>query len=79
VVIVDSLQEAVRRITAFEGLAPDFQLTLSEQMLDPAGIHMAILTDHILARGWEPDGFSQGDGFRIYRYKVLDQGGRDWS
>lgn len=69
--IIDSVQEAVQRIATFEGLASDFQLTLSEQLLDPVGIHMAIITDHTLARGWVPDGFTQGDGFRTYRYKDL--------
>lgn len=68
-IIADSLQEALRLIATFEGSAADFQLTLSEQLLDPVGIHMAVITDHLLARGWEPDGFTQGDGFRAYRYR----------
>ena len=71
-VVVDSVQEAVQRVTAFEGVASAFQLALSEQLLDPLGIHMAIITDHILARGWQPDGFTQGEGFRTYRYRELD-------
>lgn len=30
---------------------------------------MAIITDKVLARGWEPGGFIQKDGYRIYLYK----------
>jgi hypothetical protein len=36
---------------------------------------MAIITDSILAREWEPNGYLQENGFRIYRYKRLGIGG----
>jgi len=67
--IVDSVEDAVRQIAEFEGSVFDFRLALSERLLDPIGVNMAIITDHILKRGWLPDGFSQGDGFRTYHYK----------
>jgi hypothetical protein len=69
--IVDSVQDAVQEVVAFDGCASDFRLTISQQLLDPVGINMAIITDHILKRGWEPDGFSEGNGFRTYRYKEM--------
>ena len=30
---------------------------------------MAVITDGILAREWEPDGYIQEHGYRIYKYK----------
>jgi hypothetical protein len=30
---------------------------------------MAIITDRVLQRGWEPNGFVQKNGYRIYLYK----------
>ena len=41
-------------------------------MLDPVGVNMAIITDKILARGWEPNGFTQHAGYRLYRYKSME-------
>lgn len=70
--IIDSVQEAVRQVVTFEGDPEDFQLTISQQLLDPVGVNMAIITDYVLKRGWEPNGFSQGDGFRTYRYKGME-------
>jgi len=35
---------------------------------DPLGMNMAILLDALLDKGWEPAGFEQQDGYRIYRY-----------
>ncbi|MFC5740807.1 hypothetical protein [Dyella tabacisoli] len=70
--IIDSVQDAVQQVAAFEGQASDFRLTISQQLLDPVGINMAIITDHVLKRGWEPDSFLQGDGFRTYRYKNME-------
>jgi hypothetical protein len=32
---------------------------------------MAVILDKILGMGYEPDGFSEADGGRIYRYKVM--------
>ncbi len=33
---------------------------------------MAIIIDAIRVSGWEPNGFEQHDGYRIYRYKSLE-------
>jgi hypothetical protein len=39
--------------------------------LDPVGINMAIIADAILAREWEPDGYTEASGYRIYKYKTM--------
>lgn len=40
---------------------------------DPVGAGMAMVVDMFLAKGYEPDGFEQREGFRIYRYKPFDE------
>lgn len=67
---VADIDDVITLISAYEGSAEDFALPVSEVLLDPAGIIMAVITDRILERGWEPDGFLQEDGYRIYRYKT---------
>jgi hypothetical protein len=37
--------------------------------LDTVGAGMAMILDVFLSKGYEPDGFEQCDGFRVYRYK----------
>jgi hypothetical protein len=36
------------------------------------GIAMAIVTDAVLAKGWDLNGFDQRDGYRVYKYKWPD-------
>ena len=43
----------------------------ADELLDPMGINMALITDAILAREWEPDGYTEANGCRIYKYKAL--------
>jgi len=38
---------------------------------DHMGVAMAAVLDAVLGRGFEPDGFEQRDGFRLYRYKMM--------
>jgi hypothetical protein len=45
-------------------------LPISDELQDPVGVNIAINTDCALAKGWEPNGFEQRDGFRIYHYKL---------
>jgi hypothetical protein len=40
--------------------------------MDPLGANMAIVTDAILKRGWEPDGFEDKGDHRLYLYKAMD-------
>ena len=65
------LGAAKSAIDSFEGEPAEFELPISDELNDAMGINMAILTDAILAKGWEPDGFTQEAGFRVYRYKLL--------
>jgi hypothetical protein len=70
---IASVQEGMRLVDTYEGHVKDFRLAVAESLLDPVGINMAIITDRILARGWQPDGFIQGDGCKIFRYKEFEQ------
>jgi len=68
---VTTVEEAQEIIRSYQGKPEDFRLSVAEGLLDPVGINMAIITDAIVAREWEPDGFIQEKGFRIYKYKEL--------
>ena len=68
---IKNIEHAIRLIDAFEGRPEDFELAVSDELQDPVGMNMALITDHILKKGWVPDGFEEREGWRIYRYKVL--------
>ena len=68
---VTSVNEALKLVNSFVGKPEDFQLPIPETLLDAVGINMAVITDRVLRRGWQPDGFTQGPGYRLYRYKAL--------
>jgi hypothetical protein len=70
---IASIQEGVQLVESFHGRPEDFRLPIPEQLLDPYGVNMAMITDRVLERGWQPDGFSQADGYRIFRYKEMTQ------
>jgi hypothetical protein len=67
-----TVAEAKRLIDSFKGKPEDFELPISNELLDPVGINMAIITDAILAREWEPNGHIEGHGCRIYKYKAME-------
>jgi hypothetical protein len=68
---IGSVQDALMLIESFRGNPDDFQLAVPDTLLDAIGINMALITDRILQRGWQPDGYTQQQGFRLYRYKKL--------
>jgi hypothetical protein len=68
----NNVNEAVSSIDAFEGNPEEFVLAISDNLQDPIGINMSIITDRILAKGWEPNGFEQKNGFRLYLYKRME-------
>ena len=70
---ITSVQEGVRLVDSFKGKAQEFVLAVPDSLLDSVGVNMAIITDRVLARGWQPDGFTQAKGHRIFRYKELKQ------
>jgi hypothetical protein len=62
---------AMAAVDSFTGDPEDFVLAVSECLLDPMGVNMALITDRVLARKWEPKGFEQRPGLRLYRYKKM--------
>ena len=69
---IGSVQEALALIDAHHGEAEDFTLAVPDSLQDPTGMNMALITDRILARGWQPDGYTSQPGIRLYRYKPLE-------
>jgi hypothetical protein len=69
---VTSVEEALKLVDSFAGSPADFQLCIPDEFIDPVGWNMARITDRILARHWTPDGFSQAQGYRIYKYKAWE-------
>jgi hypothetical protein len=67
---VNTVNDALRVIDSHDGLPEEFLLPISEELLDPVGVNMVIICDRILSRNWEPNGFEQRIGFRIYRFKA---------
>lgn len=68
---IESVQEAITLLGRYTDAPEDFLLPISDSLLDPAGINMAIITDKVLALGWEPNGFTQNQSFQVYRYKEM--------
>jgi hypothetical protein len=66
----NDVDEAAKYVDAFKGNPEELELAISDELQDPIGINMALITDRILAKGWEPDGFKQEKGYRIYLYKA---------
>ena len=66
-------------ISQLEGISPGseqgFELWVPKHLTfrgqpTRSDIAMAIILDKILGKGYEPDGFSDAEGGRIYRYKT---------
>jgi hypothetical protein len=70
--LISSVPEGIKLIDSFVGNPEDFELAVPETLLDLVGVSMAIITDRVLARGWQPDGFTQHPGYRLFRYKELE-------
>lgn len=54
---ITSIQEAKTFVDSFNGHPTEFQLVMPDELNDPIGMNRAIITDRVLARGWQPDGF----------------------
>ena len=70
--IVTSTEDALALIDAHEGTPESFSLCISDSLIDPVGVNMAIITDRILGRGWEPAGFTQENEYRVCTFKELE-------
>ena len=67
----EDAKDAADYVDRFEGKAADLRLPISDGLLDPLGINMALITDKILDKGWEPDGYEEKEGYRVYKYKEM--------
>jgi hypothetical protein len=67
-----SVKEGMDLVDLFTGSPREFELAVPDVLLDPVGISMALITDRVLRRGWQPNGFIQHEGFRLYSYKELE-------
>ena len=66
------VQEAAQYIENYEGKASELKLGICESLLDPVGINMSIITDKVLEKGWEPNGFEEKENYRVYLYKEME-------
>ncbi len=64
-----TVDEAITIVENYEGPAEGLELAIADTLLDPVGVNMAIITSKILAKGFDPNGFEQNEGFRVYKYK----------
>ena len=67
----NDVDEVLKYVDEFQGRAEDLQLAISDELQDPIGINMALITDKILKKGWEPDRYEENDGYRVYIYKEM--------
>jgi hypothetical protein len=67
---VNSVEEALKLMDAFEGEAENFRIAIPEQLFDIVGANEAAITDHALSRGWVSDGFMRILSYRVYRFKT---------
>lgn len=72
----ESAEGAAQYVKQADLSTPTFTLAISDSLTvngkpDTMGLGMAFLLDAILAKGFEPDGFTQEAGYRVYRYKRM--------
>ena len=60
---------ALEFVKSYRGSAAELELPIADSLQDPVGLNMSLILDHLLSREWEPAGYDQMDGYRIYRYK----------
>jgi hypothetical protein len=68
----NDIDEVLKYVDEFQGRPEELELAISDALQDPIGMNMALITDKILTKGWEPDGFEEKDGYRVYRYKEME-------
>ncbi len=74
--LVTTVEEAVRLIDCFVGLAEDFEFILADELSlhdedIPYDAALTMITDRILDRGWQQLDVISVAGGRIYRFKQL--------
>ena len=68
----NDVDEVLTYVDEFQGTPEELELAISDALQDPIGMNMALITDKILKKGWEPDGLEEKDGYRVYRYKEME-------
>jgi hypothetical protein len=63
------IEAALEFVKSFRGCAGELLLPIDDSLQDPVGMNMALIVDHLLGREWEPAGYEQMSGYRVYRYK----------
>jgi hypothetical protein len=58
--VANSLEEALKRIELFSGDPKDFMLPIARAVLDPEGVHMAIITHKIFEKKFRVEGSDRG-------------------
>lgn len=66
------IHKAVQYIQSFAGKASDMRLPIADELIDPLGLNMALITDVVLGKGLYPNGFEQQIGFRVYLYQDME-------
>ena len=66
-----NVDDALKYIEEFNGKPEELELAISDQLQDAIGVNMALITDRILAKGWEPNGYKDANGYRLYYYKQM--------
>ena len=67
-----NVDAAAKYVDEFKGKPEELKLAISDELLDPIGLNMALITDRIIAKGWEPDGYEEKEGYRVYMYKEME-------
>ena len=75
--IIQSAEEGLAYLETNQPTGDAFQLAISDAFTvagqaDTMGSAMAVLLDKILELGFEPDGFDQKDGYKLYTYKSME-------
>lgn len=73
---IRSAEECIAYLDSHPPSGDSFRLAISDSFTfagkpDTIGAGMAVVLDKILHLGYEPDGFEQKLGFRLYRYKKM--------
>jgi len=76
--ILATTEEALEHLGQHQPSNDRFELAVKDGFTwkgkpDVIGLGMALILRKILAMGYEPDGFEQKDGFRLYQYKKMKQ------
>jgi hypothetical protein len=74
--IITSAEQGIKHLGSHPPSGDSFHLAISDSFTfagksDTMGAGMAVMLDKILGLGYEPDGFEQKSGFRLYRYKKM--------